>query len=208
LRDQLDDIRVKYNMLLQENSNFKDIYNDANESMNDLLYINEKLKNDASSFSHTYNETKKVNNLLQDQLLNAKNEIVIKNAQLSTLTEREKSMQEALWLAIRKTNIDDSNFSSSLTHLGVLLKYAIDNFIIPDAKDAKSKGNYSPLVTHSTPITRTPQLVRERSSKWSNESKIFSSNSSSPDFLSVTPTSLTDNIKRQKSILFDCKESI
>ena len=195
-------------MLLHENSNFKDIYNDANESMNDLLYINEKLKNDASSFSHTYNETKKVNNLLQDQLLNAKNEIVIKNAQLSTLTEREKSMQEALWLAIRKTNIDDSNFSSSLTHLGVLLKYAIDNFSVPDAKDAKSKGNYSPLVTHSTPITRTPQLVRERSSKWSNESKIFSSNSSSPDFLSVTPTSLTDNIKRQKSILFDCKESI
>lgn len=205
MRDQLDDVRVKYSLLLQENSNVKDVYNDANESMNSLLYMNEKLKYDASSFSNNYNEAKKVNSLLQDQLLEAKNEIAVKNAQLCTLNERENSMREILWLAVRKASVGNDSFPSSLTHLGVLLKYAIENFIIPDDTEAKSKRYSSSLMTMtnsscSTPITRTPQLYGTRSSKWSNESRI-SSGSSSPDFLSL-------DIKQQKSILFEHKESI
>jgi len=215
LRDQLDDVRMKYNALLQENDNIRDIHNDANENMNHLLYINDKLKYDASSFSMSYEETKKINSLLNEQLSNAKNDIAIKNAQLSTLSDREKSMREILWLAIRKANKGDSNIPSSLTHLGVLLQYAIENFILSNSDfESKPKVFSSSLTmisnsTYSTPMTSAPRLSGNKSSQWTFESRdispsIFSSPVSRRE---IEPT-LDDSIKQQRSILSNFKESI
>ena len=48
------------------------------------------------------------------------------------MSNRDNSMREMLWLAIRQANNSNSNTNtipSSSTHLGVLLQYAIDNFI-------------------------------------------------------------------------------
>ena len=211
MRDQLDDVRMKYNVLLQENDNIRDIHNDVNENMNHLLYINDKLKYDASSFSISYEETKKINSLLNEHLSNAKNEIAIKNAQLSTLSDREKSMREILWLALRKAK-GDSNIPSSQTHLGVLLQYAIENFIVLSNHDFESKPKVfsSSLTmisnsTYSTPMTSAPRLSGSKSSQWTFESpSIFSSPVSRRE---IEPT-LDDSIKQQRSILANFKESI
>lgn len=203
---------MKYNALLQENDNIRDINNDVNESMNNLLYINDKLKYDASSFSMSYEETKKINSLLNEHLSNAKNEIAIKNAQLSTLSDREKSMREILWLAIRKAK-GDSNIPSSLTHLGVLLQYAIENFILSNHDfESKPKVFSSSLTmvsnsTYSTPMTSAPRLSGNKisASQWTFESpSIFSSPVSRRE---IEP-SLDDSIKQQRSILSNFKESI
>jgi hypothetical protein len=201
---------MKYNALLQENDNIRDIHNDVNENMNHLLYINDKLKYDASSFSMSYEETKKINSLLNEHLSNAKNEIAIKNAQLSTLSDREKSMREILWLAIRKAK-GDSNIPSSLTHLGVLLQYAIENFILSNHDvESKPKVFSSSLTmisnsTYSTPMTSAPRLSGNKSSQWTFESpSIFSSPVSRRE---IEPT-LDDSIKQQRSILSNFKESI
>lgn len=191
-------------MLLKENADLKD-----NENMNHLLYVNDKLKHDASSFSKSYEDSRKVNNFLKDQLSNAKNEIAIKNAQLSTLSDRESTLREVLWLAIRKANKSDDNIPSSLTHLGVLLQYTIDNYILNYNFDSKSKAFNSPMNMTSSSIYSSPMASTQPKlgAKFSNDPFSSIVSSASFDQRDHTP-SFADSIRQQRSILSNFKESI
>ena len=149
------------------------------------------------------------------------------------MSNRDNSMREMLWLALRKSNKGDT--PSSSTHLGVLLQYAIDNFIndnncndndndgntLTSSSPLKSFRNTSSSDQHyrsPTPITYTPRLSGTRNHSFFSPNLSPSSSSLlSPEFTSIsypgsrlgTPSSSLDlKIKQQKSALHSYRESI